>query len=99
MIDYLKACEAASEYFYDKMNIKGLSKALENPDYWFFCGGVPGRMVIGNLIISVSKENGSVEIVEMPSKANREMLKKAWEIKIPETYIGTCDSGGEEHVR
>ena len=43
--------------------------------------------MIGNTIISVSKESGKIEMVDFLSDDGFEMIKNSTEIKIPSKYI------------
>ena len=76
MFDFKKAKESATE-FYKTLNINGLAKALEDDEYWYFSGGTPNVETVGNLIISVKKNDGKIEIVKMPSHDNIVRLRSA----------------------
>lgn len=88
MIDFSKAIDLACKYYENNLNIKGLARALEDNEYWYFSGGTPGEVVVGSLIISVKKSDGKIEIVEMPSHESIMRLKKAKEVEIKEVING-----------
>lgn len=83
MISFEQACDIAKEYYKQKLNINGLAKALKGDDRWFFSGGTPGELRVGNTIISVNETNGEVCIVDLPSKENFALLRKAVPVELP----------------
>lgn len=83
MITYENACAIAKEYYKQNLNINDLSKALKGDNCWFFSGGIPGEVRIGSTIISVSESDGTVNIVELPSKTNLALLRKAVPVELP----------------
>lgn len=88
MIDFQVACAIAKEYFWEKQNISGLSKALENSTSGFFSGGIPDQVRVGSTIIAVRKNDGFVNEVEIPSSDNIIMLKAATPVDLPIEHIG-----------
>ena len=89
MIEYVKACEIAVQYFENNLGISGLATATENDDFWFFSGGDPYLNMIGNEVISVSKKDGDVGYVDMLSDTGFETIRNSIAVGIPKKYIGS----------
>ena len=86
MIDFKSACTIAKAYYEEKLNITGLAKALDGEEKWYFSGGTPDEVRIGNVVVAVDKNDGSIDIVTLPSKENFALLKKAKPVDLPEEY-------------
>lgn len=86
MIDFVEACGLAKKYYKDKLAITGLAKALDGGDKWFFSGGSPDEVRVGNVVIAISKADGAIETVTLPSKENFALLKSANPIDLPVEY-------------
>ena len=82
MITFEKACVIALEYYKQNRGIDSLAKALDGDDFWYFIGGKPGAMRVGGTVISVRKSDGSVGVVDLPSKENFALLRKATPIEL-----------------
>lgn len=86
-MSYLEACRIALEYFREYFGVTGLTTATEDDRKWFFSAGKDPSNMIGNTIISVSKESGKIEMVDFLSDDGFEMIKNSTQIKIPSEYI------------
>lgn len=86
-MSYKEACRAALEYFHEYLGLTGLTTATEDNRKWFFSAGKDQSNMIGNTIISVSKETGEIEMVDLLSADGFEMIKNSTEIEIPRDYI------------
>lgn len=86
-MSYIEACRAALEYFGEHLGLTGLTTATEDDQKWFFSAGKDPSNMIGNTIISVSKETGEIEIVDLLSDEGFEMIKNSTTIDIPCDYI------------
>jgi len=87
-MSYIEACKAAVEYFDKHLGTKGLTTATEDEQQWFFSSGKDPSNMVGNVVISVSKISGKIEMVDLLSDEGYEMLKKSTKIQIPNEYIG-----------
>ncbi len=74
-MDYQEAKQMADKFYTDKGGRPSAS-SREDADYWYFSQGVSGRPVYGGIILSVRKDNGKLEIVDMPSHESIMRLKK-----------------------
>ena len=86
-MSYIEACRTALEYFRENLGATGLTTATEDDRKWFFSAGKDQSNMIGNTIISVSKESGKIEMVDFLSDDGFEMIKNSTEIEIPSAYI------------
>ncbi len=80
---YIQACNLAKEYFLKHLGSKGLAIVTENTKKWFFSPANNGSGVIGNVIISISKENGNIQLVDMLSDEGFEEVQCSTIIDIP----------------
>lgn len=85
-MSYIEACRVALEYFREHLGAIGLTTATEDEQKWFFSAGKDQSNMIGNIVISVSKTSGEIEIVDFLSDDGFEMLKNSTKIKIPSDY-------------
>lgn len=89
MINFYEACTAAKQYFKEKLNIDGLAKATENDTAWFFRGGDPQLTPIGSVIVSVSKQDGAIDLVDVLTKEEFEMIRKTTIVAVPQEFMGS----------
>lgn len=67
MVTYEEALAQAKAYYQKSGEV--VVKAWDHPDYWIFYGDAgDGRTKFGGQPISVSKTNGSLELLFIPSK-------------------------------
>ena len=85
-MEYRQACNLASEYFSKCLGRKDLAVATENTDKWFFSPGGNGATAIGQVIVCVSKVNGSLQLVDMLSDEGFEELQNSTIVEIPEEF-------------
>lgn len=91
MIDLDMACKAAYEYFKNELQIDGLAAVTEDGAHWFFSGGVPGKPMIGNIILSVYKADGSIETVDYLSDDGYELIHNSSIVELPSIFAGKED--------
>lgn len=87
-MNYNDACHKAYDYFKDNLGVIGLSTATENDEKWFFSAGKDSDKRIGNVIISLSKETGNIEMVDLLSDEGYETLKVSHKVEISQEYLG-----------
>lgn len=83
MISFERACKIAEDYYKQNYSNIQLLKALDGDDCWYFCGGKPGVVRVGNTVISVEKSNGEIGVVNYPSKESFAKLRKATPVDLP----------------
>lgn len=76
------ACVLALEYFENNVKLYGLAAASEDNNYWYFSGGKDGKNLIGNIVISISKNDGKIEIVDILLDEVYERLSKSKVIEL-----------------
>ena len=87
IMSYLEACKKAYEYFKEQLGISGLATVTENDEKWFFSAGKNAANVIGNIVISISKVTGILELVEMLSDEEFDVLRKSTLVEIPKAFL------------
>lgn len=86
MIEYVKACKIALDYFKSNCNKDTLAKALDAETVWIFYGGKADAVEVGGYGITVDKTSGAVEKFILPSPKNFAILKKAKAIELPDKF-------------
>ena len=83
MIDFISACQAARDYFGRHTGVPELARCRENDRTWFFVNGAPGELQVGGLIVAISKEDGSLNTIGIPTQDDYAELKKTVPVPLP----------------
>lgn len=86
-MNYREACQKAYDYFKGQLGILGLATVTENDEKWFFSAGKNATNIVGNVIISLSKDTGNLELVDMLSDEGFEALKKSTVLEVPKEFL------------
>lgn len=81
MITYSEAFELAASYQLETTGVADLYNPRETDEFWIFSCGVPGVKVVGGSQVIVSKEDGMVSPLILPSKTGFQLLKDAVPVK------------------
>ena len=77
MITYSEAYALAMSYQLETAGIGDLYNPRETDEFWIFSCGRPGVKVVGGSQVIVSKEDGMVSPLILPSKTGFELLRNA----------------------
>lgn len=86
-MDFNRACIAAKDYFLQHFGLDGLAVASETNNFWFFSGGINAKERIGSTILSISKVDGTLSVVNMLMEDGFEQVKISTPVQIPLEYI------------
>lgn len=77
MITYSEAYRLAEAYQLETTGLGDLYNPRESDEFWIFSCGKPGVKVVGGSQVIVSKEDGMVSPLILPSKAGFSLLKES----------------------
>lgn len=83
MISITDACKIAKDYFAQSLGNDSIAKAAVSEDAWFFISGEPNRKVVGNVVISVDKQNGMTALIDLLSDEGFAIIKATTPIELP----------------
>ena len=75
MISKEDAYALAKSYFCDNLGKDSISRAAMNEEFWFFISGEPNRDAIGNVVISISKQDGKIALIDLLSDEGFDLIK------------------------
>lgn len=81
MISLDEAFELAASYELDIMGSGELYNPRETDEFWIFACGKPGTLKVGGRQVVVSKEDGMVSPLILPSEAGFKLLKQATPVR------------------
>ena len=86
MLNLTDACYLAREYFRKTVGENGIQTIHETPKEWVFCSGKYGAREYGSLFIAISKQNGRIQLLKMPSDEAFQIMDVALSIEVPIDY-------------
>ena len=81
-----QACKIANNYFEEQVGLYGLAAASEDEEYWYFSGGKGRQNAIGNIFISVNKNDGKINKVNMLSKEGYKQIASSEKKELPPQF-------------
>lgn len=85
MVDLLRACQIAKNYFLQNSDKKILSKIYEHEKLWIVFGKSE-EVEFGSYGISIDKESGKISMFTLPSLENFAIIKASTKIDIPHEF-------------
>ena len=83
MISIEDAYALAKSYFRDNLGKDSVSKASMNEEFWFFIAGESNRDAIGNVVISISKQDGEIALIDILSDEGFRLIKATTPVDLP----------------
>lgn len=82
MIDIIKACKLALEYYKENTDKTALSKVYDHKDMWIIYAR-SDKIEYGGYGISINKNTGEIRMFTLPSQENFAILKDSVLVDIP----------------
>ncbi len=79
-MNYNEAKQKAIRYFSENFGVDTILSALENEKEWLFTYGIPGEANVGVSTIAISKADGHIESIQMPSLDGIKRINSAHEV-------------------
>lgn len=84
-MDFIQASRIAYEYYKECWDTEGLRGAKDLGEKWIFYPDT-SEPFFGDSHITVSKNEGEIELFILPDKENFALLKKAVDVEIPKEF-------------
>lgn len=83
MISKEEAYALAKSYFRNNLGKDNISKAAMSEESWFFISGEANRDTIGNVVISISRQDGEVALIDLLSEEGFGLIKATTPVNLP----------------
>ena len=83
MISKEDAYALAKSYFRNNLGKDNISKAAMSEEAWFFISGEPNRDTIGHVVISISRQDGEIALIDLLSEEGFGLIKATTPVDLP----------------